>query len=99
MSANQRFFCDFRVSAAAVASPKNRTNQKTCVGAVGVGRSANGNTEEGLVVEIVSIDVAEPEPGVTLGSENKQEVRDGKFEHESVTGLVNAPNFWLTEIE
>lgn len=51
-----------------------------------------GKTRDGAVVEIVSVEVAEPEPGVTVGGEKEHDASDGSPEHESDTGLLNAPN-------
>lgn len=61
-------------------------------GARGLCGQTVGKTDDGAVVEMVSVDVVEPEPGVTLGDEKEQDVRDGCPEHASETGLVNAPN-------
>ena len=51
-----------------------------------------GKTEDGAVVEIVSVEVVEPEPGVALAGEKEHDVSDGSPEHASETGLLNAPN-------
>ncbi len=50
------------------------------------------STDDGAVVEIVSVEVVEPEPGVTLAGEKEQEASEGSPEHVSETGLLKAPN-------
>ena len=51
--------------------------------------SNSGGTEEGAVVELVNIEVAELEPGVTLACENEQEASEGNpAEHASDTEPV-----------
>lgn len=61
-------------------------------GACGPCGDCIGKTEDGAVVVIVSVEVVEPEPGVTLGWEKEHDVSDGRPEHASATGFVNAPN-------
>lgn len=47
--------------------------------------------EEGAVVEIVSVEVAVPDPGVRLDGENEQDARGGRPEHEREIGFVKGP--------
>jgi hypothetical protein len=65
---------------------------------LGLSGPRTGKTEEGATVEIVSIEVAEPEPGVTLGGEKEHDEREGSPEQVSETGFVNAPNMEPTVI-
>jgi hypothetical protein len=56
-------------------------------------RSNSGGAIDGAVVVIVSVEVAEVAPGVTLVCESAHELSDGTPEQVSDTGLVKAPNF------
>ena len=69
-TANPRFLPVFRAKFAMPASARVRPNHKTKIGAFGIRGSGGGRTEEGVVVEIVSVEVAELEPGVRLAGEN-----------------------------
>ncbi len=61
------------------------------MGAFGTEGLTSGRVDEGAVVEIVSVEVAEVAPGVTLGGENEQEASVGNpAEHASDTWPVNA---------
>ena len=62
----------------------------SCVLKPSIGSSATA--ADGAVVEIVNVEDAEVEPGVTAVGLKEQALSDGRAEHDSVTGLVNAPD-------
>lgn len=92
------FLPDFLAMMAVRASTKSNPSHRTKTGALGLLGQNIGKTEDGAVVEIVSVEVVDPEPGVTLGGEKEQDASDGDPEQASVTGLANAPNCRPTEI-
>ena len=65
-----RFLPEFREKIAMPANASATPNHKTKMGALGIRGSFRGKTEEGAVVEIVSVEATEVEPGVTLAGEN-----------------------------
>jgi hypothetical protein len=77
---------------ATIARARIRPSHKTKTGTFGIRRSTIGKIKEGAVVEIVSVEVAELEPAVTLGGENPHVLREGSPEQASDTGFVKAPN-------
>ena len=84
--ASPNFRPPFFVTKAAAAEVRNRPSHKTISnGLPGFFRRATGNMEEGAVVEIVSVEVAVPEPGVTVAGENVQVACDGSPEQASET--------------
>lgn len=89
---NPSFRPDFLVTIAAATRATSRPSHKTISnGVLGLFGSETGNTEEGAVVEIVSVEVAVPEPGVTLAGEKVQVASEGRPEHVSETGFEKAP--------
>ena len=80
------------------ASTKSIPSQRTKIGARGFLGENIGETEDGAVVEIVSVEIVEPEPGVTLGEEREHDESDGCPEQVSETGFVNAPKLEPTFI-
>lgn len=91
--ARPRFFPDFQKKTAMPASVTSELIQKMNIGPFGTRGSTRGMIREGAVVETVSVEVAELEPGVAVGCESEQDDRVGTPEQASVTGLVKAPNF------
>jgi len=69
-TAKTRFLPEFRAKIAKPASTRVKLSHKTKIGTFGIRGSASGKTEEGAVVEIVSVEATEVEPGVTLAGEN-----------------------------
>ena len=67
----------FRARTATTARARIRPNHKTKTGKLGIRRSTSGKIKDGAVVEIVSVEVVELEPGVTLRGENEQEASEG----------------------
>jgi hypothetical protein len=58
-----------------------------------LGRAAGGaSAADGPLVEIVNVEEAEVEPGVTAEGLKEQDESDGRPEEESVTGLLKGPN-------
>jgi hypothetical protein len=70
---------------------KRNPDHRMKSGALGLLGQEIGKIEDGMTVEIVSVEVVEPEPGVGLAGEKEQDASDGRPEQASVTGLVNAP--------
>jgi hypothetical protein len=78
---------------------KSNPNHKAKNRARGLRGENIGKTEDGAVVEIVSVEFALAEPGVTLGGEKEQDDSDGKPEQASETEFVNpTPPCGATEI-
>ena len=77
-----------RANIAATARAASKLSQSARIGPVGSDGPAKGNTADGAVVEIVRVEVAVPEPGVTLAGEKLQVASDGRPEHASETESV-----------
>lgn len=80
------------------ANAKIKLSQPVNVGRLGYLSGKFGKISEEAVVLIVRVDVAEPEPGVAVAGEKEHDASDGKPEHASETGFVNAPNCCPTVI-
>lgn len=88
--ATRRLLPDFQKK---IVMPISATSKPmTNMGAFGIRGSIGGKIMEGAVVVTVSVEVAEVEPGVTVGCESEHDDREGVPEQASVTGLVKAPN-------
>lgn len=88
--AKPRSFPDFHRKIVMPASATSKPMMN--VGAFGI-RGSIGGKIEGAVVVTVSVEVADADPGVTVGCESEHDDREGVPEQASVAGLVNAPNW------
>jgi hypothetical protein len=69
-TAKPRFRPEFQAKIAKLASARAKPSHRAKIGKFGIRGSRNGKIEEGAIVEIVIVEVAELEPGVTLTGEN-----------------------------
>jgi hypothetical protein len=86
---------DFLAMMAVRASPKSNPDHKTKDGARGLLGQLIGKTEDGAMLEIVSVETIEPEPGVTLGDDREQVggiETAGSTEQVRDTGFEKTPN-------
>jgi hypothetical protein len=97
-TAKQSLLPDFLARMANVVRAASNPSHKTASRVLGPPGPKTGKTEEGAVVEMASVEVAVPEPGVTLMGEKVQVASDGRPEHVRDTGPLNVPNFELTFI-
>src|SRR5258706_10312731 len=73
VNAAASFLPDFLVLMAVRPSTKSNPSHRMKNGALGPLGENIGKTEDGAVVEIVSVEVVEPEPGVTLEEEKEHD--------------------------
>lgn len=83
--------CDLLAKIAVTRQIKSKPSHAENIGTVGPLWGHIGKTEDGAVVEIVSVEVVLPEPGVTLGCEKEHDVSDGNPEQASETKLAKEP--------
>ncbi len=89
-SAKARLCPNLRANAATVARANTKSIHRKSRGPLRSPGSNWGKVTEGAIVEIVKIELAEAEPGVTLGGENEHDASAGNpAEHASETGPVN----------
>lgn len=83
----------FLARAAANEKRKTSPSQKAMSGVLGTSCQGIGKAEEDAVVEIVSVEVDAPDPGVTLAGEKLQDASDGKPEQAKETEFEKVPYF------
>lgn len=91
--AKPNFLFDFLAKTAKAVSASSNPSHKTSSRVFGPPGPKIGRTEEDAVVEMVSVEVAVPEPGVTLAGEKMQVASDGNPEQAKETEFEKAPYF------
>jgi len=92
------FLPDFLAMMVVSINTKSNPSHRTKNGVLGLVGVNSGKIEDGPIVEIVSVEVVEPEPGVTLPDEKEHDESDSCREQFNETGFVNAPKLEPTFI-